>query len=146
MAMVQIALSILSMLIKYYRWNTLLYGQYEDIPDEDFSGGYRRDPPHKRLKDNAGFGPGPGRILNREIGLLSQNISFHLRAGALNIDTGLSQWWSNAITDAPIGEHVNIWLSYELIAPLFDSRITDSERMLCYFAMAATILHEIAVR
>jgi hypothetical protein len=75
-------------------------------------------------------------------------VQFSLADANLDIDTGLER------ETQVYGEYygpdklavTSIHIKYQTFEPLLNNKITDAERMLCQFELAATLLHESAVK
>jgi hypothetical protein len=74
------------------------------------------------------------------------NFRFRIGSGCVSPHTGLRAAYNrNGEAEPEQQEDTPIWIAFETISPLFDTRITVAERMLCHFKLGVSIMHELCV-
>jgi len=102
---------------------------------------FRRRPPEIANTDEARKG------LDAVLARFSDRFEFRLHHTKINPLTGLQQ--ERSLTDGQeVGDEFPrkslIFLSYNILEPLLDSRTTAAERMICHFLVALYLFHELA--
>lgn len=129
------------------RWDTLLFGEYRRIPVQDLPIGAQEDQ-YRLIPRCAEIVNNPSEIRRAKTTLngIAFKVEFHLVSEHTDPYTGLERdYLVQGETASQLFGDTIVWFGYELLAPLLDKRITISERMLCHFRIASTLLHEFTV-
>ncbi|XMA16154.1 hypothetical protein WAI453_008945 [Rhynchosporium graminicola] len=128
-------------------WDTLLAGEYSQIPVKEYPKDYdyTERGMRYRLTPRSPQTIHQDRIdVNRILMDLSKKVSFHLCSGDINMDTGdRKQHNTTGLTEFCHHGNTIVWFSFENLEPLLNDQITAAERMMCNFKNATILLHEL---
>ncbi|PMD29370.1 hypothetical protein L207DRAFT_616178 [Hyaloscypha variabilis F] len=101
------------------------------------------------------------KVVEADIEMAASKIQFQLYSGEVDPDTGIKRKY-NVVGEVSFGKYKDeedeldekggrkykdeedaiVWVAFETITPLLDSRISAAERMLCHFRLGVTLFHE----
>ncbi|KAF8865029.1 hypothetical protein BDZ45DRAFT_471392 [Acephala macrosclerotiorum] len=130
-------------------WHALLFGDYEEIPEDELDWDGETPEIRERFRWNQALTtqhPDIHSKVQRQLEKLNQVIDFRIANGMMmdppNILGGYNA--SGQTIPQSAQERITVDITRELIEPLLNDKITTAERLLCIFVLAVTMIHELA--